>query len=177
MSDEITKIEADGWPAFDAELRHVINAAWPELFGSQHPIYRVTQIERKAWRTMVDFQKMKAPWCVIGVPPTASEPGWGACNVVYRPMVIVYYIASMGAEGSTDVASYVQNRLAVLESVLQQQDYTGFQYWPGETLYDVSENNRANAVFSGANMGLFAGSLSFRAMFGYIVKRDLFPEP
>lgn len=159
------------WFEFDAELKRQISRAWPEIYGTTHPIFRVSQMERQAWRHLMDFYKLEAPWVVWRTPPVSTEPGWGACNVVYRPLVTVFYIAALGVDGTRDIASYLQEKLTTLEDTLMLQDYDGFQYWPGETIIDVSENNPVNMIFLGSNVPLQAGSLTFRCLFGYNAAR------
>ena len=62
----------------------------------------------------------------------------------------------------------MEQKLVDFERGLVGQKYAGFQFWPGETVVDTTEdNNAANRVFIGSEIPLFAGSLTFRALFGY----------
>ncbi len=166
-------VRAAGWSLFDEEMKKQIRRAWPEMHGADHPIFRIVQMERIAWRHKFDFKKLAAPWCVWGTGATSSVGGYGACNVVFKPRVTVYYVAQSVVPGQTDVAGYVQERLFALEQILRQNDFTGFQFWDEEGItYDVSDENPANSTFVHANLPMFAGSFSFNALFGYIAKRE-----
>lgn len=158
---------------FRAALKALLVAAWPELFGDEHPILWVSQANRRAWRSLVENGQMAVPWVVVDIPPLQEVGGFGACNEVYSPTITVFYITDMAAARQaafTDVSEFVQTKLDALAAALKAHDGTGFQFW-WNLRHDVSDLNPANAVFLSSNIPMYAGSLSFQVIFGS-VERD-----
>lgn len=155
------------WANFENDLRLCIRQAWPEVFGPEHPIYRVTQAERRPWRSLIQTEQMLVPWVVWMADQTQQSQDYGACNVIFNPKITVYYVTST-SEGTSDIAGFVQSKLHTFDEVLRKQDYFGFQYLE-ESIFDISAENAANAQFLKNNIAdLFGGSLSFRIQFGYV---------
>lgn len=158
---------------FEAGVRSVIREAWPEVFGNPHPILRVTQAQRRAWRSLVEKQELQFPYAIVQTPPLMQVGGFGACNETYAPLVTVFYVTHTDEAikaGSTDVAGFVHGKLDALADVLKYGDTPGFQLSPTgwDFVRDVSETNPVNAALTPSNQSLFGGSLSFRALFGTI---------
>lgn len=163
---------------FESGLKAYITQAWPEVFGPSHPILRVTQAERRAWRSLFEKRELESPWVVVQTPPLIQAVAYGACNEVYDPLVTVHYVTDTDkalSAGYTDVAAYVHAKLDTLSLALKAVsppgylpgEYTGFQLWWGFRR-DVSETNPVNQAFLSSNLPIFGGSLSFQVLFGEI---------
>lgn len=155
----------DIWNALAEELAQIVYAAWPEVNGDTHPIYRATQSQRNPWRADFEARDIESPWIVWSADQTSKVSGWGACNVVYQPIITVWYITENA--GQDDIAQYVQDKLSDLENILVTTYPSAFQVMQDLMEHDISAENDANRVFLPNNQAFFGGCLRFRVCIGY----------
>lgn len=150
------------FPAFYDGIRAAISAAWPQVAGSSHPIYRESQVRRVAWRKLIEQQRLKSPWVVIAVSEAPLMSSYGLANTIYSPRVEIFYITE-GVIGEKDMAAYIEGELMALQDVLHPWQQ-GFQFADGTTI-DTSPSNPAMAAFLEENLPLYGGSISFDVRF------------
>lgn len=155
------------WDAMEAELKDCLTLVWPEVGVELHPIFRSTDAQRRSYLSELEQGDLKTPWVVYWYENTAQAHGWGACNVVYNPTVVILYIVEDDGQ-EEDTAKAMREKLWQLQHFLTTRATQAFQLMPFDFKADVSDQNEGNSVFLPANISLFAGSLSFPVLFGYI---------
>lgn len=144
-----------------------ILAAWPEVDGPTHPIFRVTQVERYPWMDKWKSGALASPWIVYQVEGSREAPGMGALNRAYRSRVTVYYICRADATDDGDIAGYVEAKLEALAAEFWAQNaHPAFAHIAGGDFFDTSAENPVNRVFITGQMPYFGGSFSAELLFG-----------
>lgn len=156
-----------------AALRTLITTAWPEITGSAHPIFRVTQVERFPWMERIKSGALAPPWVVYQMETAQERTGMGASLRAYESRLTVYYITRYGEDGEGDIAGFVEEKLEALAAeFFAQSAWPGFQHIAGSDVYDVTAENPANRVFIAGHMNWFGGSLSVPILFGAATSPD-----
>jgi hypothetical protein len=170
-------------------IRTQIRAAWPEITGQAHPIFRVTQIEHFPWMERIRTGGLEAPWVVYQMEQARERTGMGGSVRVYASRLSVYYITRYGYaagadDAGRDVAVFIEGKLEALAARFFSQDaWPAFAHEAGGDVYDVTAENAANRVFIPGRMNYLGGMLSVPIIFGaatspnYVTPDDCPEEP
>lgn len=154
---------------FHRAVRKCVREAWPEVRGAKHPIYRATQAQRRAWRSLLEPPSdpprdpgIETPWVSYQYTPFERDPEIPSPNVAFRTRVTVHYFCRTADAGELEVAHFVEQKLGELMTIVRAQTgWPGLAHIDGGEALDATEEHPVNREWAGANHPMFAGSLSF----------------
>lgn len=151
----------DWFPAFYAEAKAFILAAWPEITEAQYFTSlqflkdNLTQEQNRA--KAGEAGRVEAPYAIFSVGRFPPEEAYGLGSRIKRADVRIWYI---DLSRDRDNQAFLQGKLYDLAQAIDSPDFAGTTFQPeGTAEIDASENSELTATFLESKLSLIGGVL------------------